>query len=371
MPDSPPTLKWHSIPPSKTGSTCQVNLIQAGGLTLPKELVLLPSPNAPNSSLDDNPPQHEKRETIYVPDFTFLISPTPSNNHYIFDLGMRKDLHNSAPTVLKNIAKNFNCYPKSPADILTRYGKEEQKPEHIKAVIFSHLHFDHIGDGAKGGFRNAEMWLGPSAATTARWGYPIDGDGTVLSEDLPWDGSRKIVEFVLPDENVDEKRRSAVEDAIKEGKYEGIERRQPKGGWFPLGAFENGFDLFGDGSAYVIDAPGHSAGHLMLLLRVKISGPDQGQDDFVMLVGDCFHHPELLKDPLLTARPPFSKSTMHSDPDVAIDTMLRAKRCAEEENIWVVGAHDFSVVHVLGNGKEGVEGLVCLNDWRDRGWKKA
>ena len=344
-------------------------LLQAGGLTLPNDLVLLPGSNKPNSSLDDSSKERGKRESFFVPDFVFLIEHIATGDRYIFDLGMRKDLENSTPAVIKNMLPNFECSPESPADILKAHGTTEQQPSAVKAIIFSHLHFDHIGDFGKHDFPKAEFWVGPSSCTSARPGYPADKDGSVFSDDLPSDGSRKIVEFEMPPRLISDKRKVAIEEASKKGNYGGIELHKPPGGWFGLGAFEAAFDLFDDGSAYIIDAPGHAAGHQMLLVRVK-KRSNAVADDFVLLTGDCYHHAALLGDPLLTARPPFSKSSMHGDPEVAIDTMFRTKRCAEEEYIWAIGAHDSSVSDAVSPGRSNVEGLVLLNGWRENGWKR-
>ena len=364
---APSSLPWYNIPSSKTGSTCQVYLIQAGGLTLPKHFVLLPGPNAPNFSSDDGS-KKGVRETFFVPDFVFLIEHAATGAKYIFDLGMRRDLENSTPAVKKTMLPNFECSPEAPADILRAHGTAEQQPSAVKAVIFSHLHFDHIGDFGRDGFSKAEIWLGPSTCTSFRPGYPADTNSAVFSEDLPSDGSRKIVEFEIPPSPVSDKRRTAMEETSKTN-YKGVELYRPRGGWFGLGAFEAAFDLFDNGSAFVIDAPGHTMGHQMLLVRVKTRS-DGTADDFVLLTGDCFHHPAMLHDPLLTARPPFSKSSMHSDPELAIDTMFRTKRCAQEENIWAVGAHDTSVSDAISPETSTVKGLVLLTDWRENNWKR-
>jgi glyoxylase-like metal-dependent hydrolase (beta-lactamase superfamily II) len=341
--------------------------MEAGGLDLPYDLVLLPGPNEPNSSLDKTSKGLD-REMYFAPDFVFLIEHLATGNKYIFDLGMRKDLENSTPAVIESTLPNFRCTPVSPVDILKMHGTAAQKPSAIKAVIFSHLHFDHTGDFGKSGFNKAELWIGPSACTLFRPGYPADQKGTVFSEDLPNDGSKKIVEFELPARLMDEKRRLAVHDASKNGKYEGIRLHKPAGGWFGLGAFDAGFDLFNDGSAFIIDAPGHTAGHQMLLLRVKVHSTSDA-DDFILLAGDCYHHPDLLRDPLRTARPPFSKSSMHSEPEHAINTMFRTRKFGEKDNIWVVGAHDFKVKSAVSPNTDAVEGLVLLTDWRENGWK--
>jgi glyoxylase-like metal-dependent hydrolase (beta-lactamase superfamily II) len=342
-------------------------MIQAGGLDLPKDLVLLPGSNKSNSPIDDGSKERD-REMFFVPDMVFFIEHSATGHKYLFDLGMRKDLQNSTPAVVKNTLPNFKNYPESLVDILIEHGNEEQQPSTVKAVIFSHLHFDHVGNFGKSGFDKAELWVGPSTCTSARPGYPADKNSTVFSDDLPRDGSRKIVEFKLPYRLLDDKRRLAIKDAEENGNYEGINWDEPVGGWFGIGTFERALDLFNDGSAYIIDAPGHAAGHQMLLLRVK-TGSIGVEDNFILLAGDCFHHPAMLGNPLLTARPPFSKFSMHSDPETAIDTMYRAKRCAEDDHIWVVGAHDFTIVDSVSPKTGPVKGLVLLSDWHANGWK--
>lgn len=250
------------------------------------------------------------------------------------------------------------------------------------------MHFDHVGDGAKAGFGSAEMWVGPTCCTYARPGYPVEKNAPTLSETLPSDGSRKIVEWRISDEKlkkIGDKRTGLVEKGKREGKYEGIILRDPDeeekgegkdGGWIKVGSFEHAFDVWGDGSAYVFDAPGHSAGHQHLLVRVQsshsnASGGEEDSDSFVMLAGDCYHHPDLLKEPRRMARPPYSKSTMHSDPEAALDTITRAHEMSKRDNIWVLGAHDFSIGEAIKPGVKEIEGLVLVNDWRDKGWKKA
>ena len=361
---TPPNLPWHPIPSGN--ATCKVHLIQAGGLTIPQDMVLLPGPDQPNDS-DEEGKEKDKPKKYYAPDYVFLIEHTPTGEMYFFDLGIRKDLENLPPTLIKNVLPQFDCKPKSPAEILKEHGTVEQQPEKVKAVIFSHMHFDHVGDGAKAGFENAELWVGPTCCTYARPGYPVEENAPTLSETLPTDGSRKIVESFIPDEllkNAGDKRAGKVMDGLHKGLYNAVDLK--KADWVGLGSFDRGFDVFDDGSAYLIDAPGHSAGHQMMLIRTTTGS---GDDTFVLLAGDCFHHPELLKEPRRTARPPYSKGGMHTDPEPALDTIYRTKAFAEKDNVWVIAAHDFSVGQNIEPGAKDIQGLIPVNNWRENKWK--
>ncbi|KAF1946755.1 hypothetical protein EJ02DRAFT_450475 [Clathrospora elynae] len=367
MTESSPKLPWHPIP-SSGGSTCKVHLMQAGGLYIPTDMTFLPGPDTPNDSVNPAGATNSSKKSFYGPDYVFLIEHTASGNKYIFDLGMRKDLENLPPLIVENVLPQFKCEPKSPANILQEHGSPEQKPEKIKAVIFSHVHFDHVGDGAQAGFGKAEMWVGPTCCTYARPGYPVDPKAPTLSETLPVDGSRRIFESYISDDVLNEagdKRSGQVMEGMVKGKYAAIDLRKPE--WIGLGAFDRAYDVFNDGSAYLIDAPGHSSGHQMMLLRVTSGSPT---DTFVLLAGDGFHHPDILKEPRLTARPPYSKSGMHADAEVAIDTIYRTREFAEKKNMWVLAAHDFSVGEGIQPGAKEIEGLVEINGWFEKGWKK-
>lgn len=364
-----PDPQWHPIPSSM--ATCKVYLIQAGGLYIPENMTLLPGPDRPNDSVDSGS-KDTKPKTFYAPDYVFLIEHTATGDKYIFDLGMRKDLENLPPLLVEDVLPNFKCEPQSPADILKKHGSTDQQPENIKAVIFSHMHFDHVGDGAQAGFHDAQMWIGPTCCTYARPGYPVDPRAPTLTDTLPTDGNRKIVESYIPDDMLpaNDKRRGKVMEAMEKGLYNGTDLKKPD--WIKLGAFDRGYDCFGDGSAYIIDAPGHSAGHQMMLIRTTAPSttpsPSEDNSTFVLLAGDAFHHPHLLRDPQRTARPPYSKESMHSEPDVAIETIWRARKFAGREECWVLGAHDFSAGGGIQSGKE-IEGLVDVSAWREKGWK--
>jgi glyoxylase-like metal-dependent hydrolase (beta-lactamase superfamily II) len=200
--------------------------MQAGGLYIPNDMTLLPGPNQPNDSVKSDAGSAESK-SFYAPDYVFLIEHTATGNKYIFDLGMRKDLENLPPLLKENVLPQFKCEPQSPADILKEHATPNQQPEKIKAVIFSHMHFDHVGDGAQAGFASAEMWIGPTCCTYARPGYPIEPRAPTLSDTLPADGSRKIVEAYIPDDMLKEAndaRVGKVTQGMVKGLYAGCTR---------------------------------------------------------------------------------------------------------------------------------------------------
>ena len=113
----------------------------------------------------------------------------------------------------------------------------------------------------------------------------------------------------------------------------------------PLGSFDQGLDLYGDGSLYLLDAPGHMLGHMAALARV-------GPDSFVLLAADCCHN-------RLCYRPgyrPISREN-YDDLDVARQTVEKVKAMDRLGNVVVILAHE----------KERLDELPlfphALNDW--------
>ena len=60
-------------------------------------------------------------------------------------------------------------------------------------------------------------------------------------------------------------------------------------GGLKIGRF-NAFDFFGDGSFYLLDAPGHAVGHICGLARTTADPPS-----FVFMGADACHHPGILR----------------------------------------------------------------------------
>lgn len=139
--------------------------------------------------------------------------------------------------------------------IEVKQGVREQLEEHgvpgpsIEGIIWSHWHFDHTGDPSTFDAHTA-LIVGPGFKQAFLPAYPTNKESPLLESDYEGRELREI-EFT-------------------QGKK--------------VGRFE-AFDYFGDGSYYLLDAPGHAVGHLCGLARVT-SNPDS----YIFMGGDASHH---------------------------------------------------------------------------------
>lgn len=130
------------------------------------------------------------------------------------------------------------------------------KSTDIEAIIWSHWHWDHTGDPST--FPpSATLIVGPGFKEAFVPGYPSNPDAVILESDY---AGRELRELSFPS--------SPDEKIAKIGNFQAL-------------------DYFGDGSFYVLDAPGHAIGHLCALARVK--GEDE-REGFVFMGGDACHH---------------------------------------------------------------------------------
>ncbi|TFY54924.1 hypothetical protein EVJ58_g8571 [Rhodofomes roseus] len=203
------------------------------------------------------------------------------------------------PPALKETLQLFtvDC-PHDVADILQDGGIS---PNSINTIIYSHLHFDHVGDLTH--FPAAELVVGGPAARIMEKSYP-------RYPDSPWQEfpRHQTVRFVHFDDDV--------------------VRFAPSRNVAPLGSFERGLDFYGDGSLYLLDAPGHFPGHLAALARVA-------PDTFVLLAADCCHN-RLCYSP---GERLISRENYH-DLDVARETVDKVKVMHRLENVVVILAHE-------------------------------
>lgn len=184
---------------------------------------------------------------LSIPAFSFLIE-HPSKKLILFDLGVRKDHENYSPRILSRLKEGG-------WKIAVKQGVREQLEAHgvdgkdIDAIIWSHWHWDHVGDASTFD-KHTALVVGPGFKDAFTPGYPTTKDCPILESDYE---GRELKEI-------------AFDQGLKIGRF-------------------RAFDYFGDGSFYLLDSPGHAIGHLCGLARVTTS-----PSTFVLMGGDSCHH---------------------------------------------------------------------------------
>jgi glyoxylase-like metal-dependent hydrolase (beta-lactamase superfamily II) len=309
-------------------------------------------------------PGHDKMNCC---DFAFLIEHPKSGNKYdtmLFDLGVRKDWENLPVPFVEGV-KQGGCVievEKDVAEILTENGKDVAE---VGGIVFSHWHFDHVGNPQTfPGSTDVIVGAGFTKAHVPAW--PTD-PASHINETI-WEG-RTLWEI---DFDVEGK-------GLKIGKFEA-------------------WDVYGDGSFYLLNTPGHTVGRLSALARTTADPPT-----FIFMGGDIAHHggefrpTEYMPLPNEISPNPFASSMARAaltcpgdifvaihpnksrtepffDPTPALGAWHHcpheAKRSIDKmtefdayEHIFPVIAHDNSLYGVVDVYPKQA------NDWLAKGWK--
>lgn len=154
-------------------------------------------------------------------------------------------------------------------------------PADIEFISFSHSHTDHVG--------NAPMF-----AATATWIVDADERAHMFRDEARADAQG--FQYIAPLEN--------AQTVLIEG--------------------DARHDVFGDGSVTIIQAPGHTPGHTVLLVRTANSGN-------VLLTGDMWH--------LAESRERRTVPTFNANRDQTLASMDLVEQLAAAENARVIRQH--------------------------------
>ncbi|CEI63560.1 hypothetical protein FVEN_g6691 [Fusarium venenatum] len=302
-------------------------------------------------------------ETLNAGSYAFLIKHTSSKSSkhdtMVFDLGVRKDWENLPDTFVAAV-KEEGWSIDVQTDVASILRDNGQDLNSVGAIIWSHWHFDHVGDPQT--FPSTtDLIVGPGFKQGVMPGWPTAKDSQV--NETAWQG-RELIEIEF-----------SGEAALDIGKFQA-------------------YDFYGDGSFYLLNSPGHAVGHMSALARTTADPPS-----FMLLGGDIAHHcgefrpspytplPEMISpNPLghtLSACPGRLFLSVHpcKDPErpffdptvgpVWHDEGLLAKESIDKlieadayDNIFPVMAHDMTLV-----------GTVDLypkkaNNWMSKRWKE-
>ncbi|MBA3667559.1 MAG: N-acyl homoserine lactonase family protein [Sphingomonas sp.] len=188
------------------------------------------------------------------------------NDYLLWDSGL--------PAALKGKTNDIGPVAASLAQtIVEQLGQLALKPADIKFIGMSHMHFDHTGQAAA--FASAKLVIGKKDFELSKGEKDPFG---------PWRGAGAKVQ-TMDGQDV---------------------------------------DVFGDGSVVALNMPGHTPGHMALLVRLA-SGP-------VLLTGDLYHSDEARAKKSI---PPFN--TSRADTLASID---RFERMAKNLGAKVIIQHE-------------------------------
>ena len=232
-------------PPAKDQAYCDVSAFDAGNIImLLGQLV--------DVAVGD--------EMTTLPALSFLLRHSRTGEIVLFDLGIRPDIEEYSAGV-QEFARAIGMKLQG-RDIPAALERGGVLRADIKRIVLSHIHFDHTGYPRA--FPNATFILGNGALKVIEEKGPVY-DKSFYAVDVPFE--RTV--FVNPNLDV------AGIPGMKEE-------------WAPLGPFPRALDMWGDGSLYLVDAPGHVPGHLNVMARTSSDG------GWVYLGADSAHDWRLL-----------------------------------------------------------------------------
>ncbi|KAI1627144.1 beta-lactamase-like protein [Exophiala viscosa] len=195
-------------------------------------------------------PVQKGHELLNLTCTAYLIEHESSGKKVMFDLGVRKDWWNLSPVIHKRLGSTIPGL-RVDTDVPEILKNNGISLDSISSVIWSHYHWDHVGDMSLFP-HSTEIVVGAGFKdSTVGPGYPEKEDSPLRSSDFK-ERHLNVIDFT----------------------------KSPS----EIGGFA-AHDFFGDGSFYILDTPGHCLGHMCGLARTT-GGKNS---TFLLLGGDICH----------------------------------------------------------------------------------
>ncbi|KAL1610119.1 hypothetical protein SLS60_001784 [Paraconiothyrium brasiliense] len=297
-----------SPPPDK--ATVSVHALSAGHFTLPEYQFV-------------HPVSKDARKT--VPSLAFLIQhqdvQTGKRTRIVFDLGLRRDINRYAPAIQKHTETRQPMT--TDPDVVKSLARGGLTPNEIDFVLYSHIHWDHIGEPQD--FPSSTFLVGHGAfALLNGSSSALRGGHSFFESDLLPDG--RTIELSRPSDHPDPPHK--------------LEIHQTSGNlnlsqWESYKHIPHTLDIFRDGSLLVVDAPGHLPGHINILARTS-------ETQQVYLGGDACHDRRLMTGEKQIGEWNDAEGhicCIHADRKGAEETIERIRQL-EREEVEIIFAHD-------------------------------
>ncbi|OQV06045.1 hypothetical protein CLAIMM_10683 [Cladophialophora immunda] len=267
------------------------------------------------------------------PCYSFLVEHKGTGKKILFDLGIRKDPENLSPRTYAFTQAMSISSKRNVADILG------DKVSEISEIIWSHHHFDHIGDPSS--FPSStNLVVGPGFKDEFLPGYPSNEESWIKESDYE---GRILTEVTFE------------KAGLKLGQYDAV-------------------DYFGDGSFYLLDCLGipsliswefrpNAYDPLPQMVDLPATGHHKSRAHRTPCPGSLF----LNLHPKNSRTTPFYELINPRDSDTVREAMKSQRKLEEfdaSDDVLVLTAHDSDAADIIDLYPKKID------EWKSKDWKR-
>lgn len=281
-------------------ASLSVHALSTGSLTLPERFFIVPADAVAKKT---------------VPSLSFLVQHKAADGkttRIVFDLGLRKDI-SLYPKVLHKHCDSRQPMTTRP-DVVESLAEGGLTVDDIDYVIFSHVHYDHVGLPSDFSNPKTKFIVGPGALDllSGRSTLNIGSHSHFEADLLPLDRTLELPHTASLPANNETQSSSLVHSQWSDR----------------LPPFPHSIDIFRDGLVNILSAPGHLPGHINLACRISENPPK-----YVVLAGDACHDIRLFtgeRDIATWVDDEGKTCCIHYDIPAAKETIARLRQVSQD-----------------------------------------